>query len=52
LCGGVHNADETMIVSFEEIYMRDNFITLIDSLPLGCEAKRKDKNSEWVIRPK
>lgn len=52
LCGEPHEADEAMIVSLHEIFMHDHSVAAIAELPLGCEAERKDGNSEWIARQK
>jgi len=52
LCGKAHNADEAMIIALGEIFEYDNSIAAVADLPLGYEAARKGKSSEWIVRRK
>lgn len=52
LCGETHDTEEGRIVSLEEIFMRDRSISVLATLPYGCEAWRKDENSDWTARRK
>ena len=52
LCGSSHDMEEAMVVALNEIYLLDESISSIATLPLGYIADRKDTNSAWKVRRK
>ena len=43
------NESDAIIISLGEMLNFDNSLNIVDSLPMGKQALRKDKQSPWYI---
>ncbi|MBO4482791.1 MAG: hypothetical protein J5735_03155 [Prevotella sp.] len=43
------NESDAVIISLGEMLNFDNSLNIVDSLPMGKQALRKDKQSPWYI---
>ncbi|WP_422097745.1 hypothetical protein [Variovorax sp.] len=52
LPGGGADASEAMIVGLKQLVQLDETLVELANLPLGWFARREDKNSPWISRPR